>query len=248
LRALQMDLAHANRIATMGQLSASIAHEINQPLAGIITNASTCQRMLATDPPNLDVARETLRRTIRDGNRASEVITRLRSMFSKKEATIEAVDLSESTREVIALALSELQKGLVDVRLELDENLPPARGDRVQLQQVILNLLLNARDAMSSVSDRPRRLVLQTKRGDGDSVCLAVQDSGIGIDAEAADKLFQPFYSTKRDGMGMGLSVSRSIVERHEGRLWVEPNDGPGATFAFSIPCASEVGVRVGRL
>ena len=240
LRALQMDLAHANRIAAMGQLSASIAHEINQPLSGIITNASTCQRMLAMEPADLGGALETVRRTLRDAHRASEVITRLRSLFSKSEAAVEAVDLSESTREVLALSRSELQRGLVDVRMDLDDSLPPARGDRVQLQQVILNLILNARDAMNGVNDRPRRLVLETKRGEGGCVCLKVQDSGIGIAPGEADKLFQPFYSTKRDGMGMGLSISRSIIERHDGRLWVEPNDGPGATFSFSIPCAPE--------
>jgi signal transduction histidine kinase len=227
-------------------LTASIAHEINQPLSGIVTNASTCLRMLAADPPNVDGARETARRTIRDGNRASEVITRLRALFSKKEATIESVDLNEATREVIALSLSELQRNRVILRTELASDLPVVKGDRVQLQQVVLNLLRNASDAMSAVDDRPRHMVITTEREEGDRVRLTVQDAGVGLDPQAMDRLFEAFYTTKNDGMGMGLSVSRSIIERHHGRLWAAPNDGPGATFSFSIPCgpASATGAR----
>ena len=224
------------RVTSLGALTASIAHEVNQPLSGIITNASTCLRMLAADPPNVDGARETARRTIRDGNRASDVITRLRALFSKKDATTESVDLNEATREVIALSLSELQRNRVILRAELADDLPPVTGDRVQLQQVILNLLLNASDAMSGVDDRPRQLVIRTERDEGDRVRLTVQDAGVGFDPQAVDRLFEAFYTTKSDGMGIGLSVSRSIIESHHGRLWATPNDGPGATFSFSIP------------
>jgi signal transduction histidine kinase len=230
------ELARVARVSSLGALTASIAHEVNQPLAGIITNASTCLRMLAADPPNVDGARETARRTIRDGNRASDVITRLRALFAKRDATTESVDLNEAAREVIAMSLGEFQRSRAILRQEFADDLPPVTGDRVQLQQVILNLLLNAEDAMSGVDDRPRQLVIRTERDDNDRVRLTVQDAGVGFDPQSADRLFEAFYTTKSGGMGIGLSVSRSIIESHHGRLWAEPNDGPGATFAFSIP------------
>jgi len=233
-------LAHVARVTSLGVLTASIAHELNQPLSGIITNGNTCLRMLAADPPDVDGAQETARRTIRDGNRASEVISRLRALFGRKDTTRESVDLNEATGEVIALSLSELQRNRVMVRTELANDLPPVMGDRVQLQQVILNLFLNASGAMSSVDERPRHLVIRTERDEGDRVRLTVQDAGIGLDPDHVKDLFQPFYTTKRGGMGIGLSVSRSIVESHHGRLWATPNDGPGASFSFSIPCAQE--------
>ena len=231
------ELAHVARVTTLSTLTASIAHEVNQPLSGIITNASTCLRLLDADPPNVEGARETARRTIRDGNRASDVITRLRALFSKKEFTLESLDLNEATREVIALALSDLHRNRVILRSELADDLPKVTGDRVQLQQVILNLLRNASDSMTDVDDRPRQLLVRTERESGDRVRVTVRDAGVGVDPQSRDKLFDAFYTTKSGGMGIGLSVSRSIVERHHGRLWVEPNDGPGATFVFSIPC-----------
>jgi signal transduction histidine kinase/DNA-binding transcriptional MerR regulator len=237
LSKLHSELTRMARVTTLGALTASIAHEVNQPLSGIVTNASTCLRMLAAEPPNVEGARETARRTIRDGNRASDVITRLRTLFSKKEATTESVDLNEATREVIALSLSELQRNRVILRTELAYDLPLVTGDRLQLQQVVLNLLRNASDAMSGVDDRPRQLLIRTEREEGDRVRLSVQDGGVGFDPQAMDRLFEAFYTTKNDGMGMGLSVSRSIIERHRGCLWATPNDGPGATFSFSIPC-----------
>lgn len=230
------ELARVARAMTLGALTASIAHEVNQPLSGIVTNASTCLRMLGTDPPNLDGARETARRTIRDGNRASEVISRLRALFSKTDAQAEAVDLNEATREVIALLSSELQRNRVILRPELTDDLPPVTGDRIQLQQVILNLLLNASDAMNGVDDRPRQIVIRTEHEKGDRVRLDVQDTGVGIEPQTADKLFEAFYTTKTGGMGIGLSVSRSIIESHHGRLWAAANDGPGVTFSFSLP------------
>ncbi len=230
------DLAHVTRVTSLGVLTASIAHEVNQPLSGIITNASTCLRMLAADPPNVEGARETAKRTIRDGNRASELITRLRALFSNKESTTEPVDLNEAAQEVIALSSSELQRNRVVLRAAFADDLPVVTGDRVQLQQVILNLLKNGSDAMSAVNDRPRQLQIKTERGTDGQVRLTVQDAGVGLDPQAMDRLFQVFYTTKNDGMGIGLSVSRSIIEHHQGRLWAEPNDGPGATFSFSIP------------
>jgi len=229
------ELAHVARVMTLGTLTASIAHELNQPLSGIVTNAGTCMRMLANDPPNIEGARETARRTIRDGNRASEMIARLRALFCKKDTTTESVNLNEAALEVIALSLAELQKNGVVLRPELADDLPLVTGDRVQLQQVILNLVLNASDAMSGLDDRPRQLVIKTERED-DRARLTVQDVGVGIEPSVVDKVFEPFYTTKSGGMGIGLSVSRSIIERHHGRLWATLNDGPGAAFSFSIP------------
>ena len=234
------ELAHVARVTTLSALTASIAHEVNQPLSGIITNASTCLRMLDANPPNFDGARETARRTIRDGNRASEVVSRLRALFSKKEFTLESLDLNEATREVIALSLSDLQRNRVVLQWELADDLPAITGDRIQLQQVILNLVRNASDAMLGVHDRPRQLLIRTEREDGDRVRLAVRDAGVGLDRQSMDKLFDTFFTTKSDGMGIGLAVSRSIVERHHGRLWAEPNDGPGATFSLSMPRGPE--------
>jgi PAS domain S-box-containing protein len=230
------DLAHVARVMSLGALTASIAHEVNQPLSGIITNANTCMRMLDADPPNVDGARETARRTIRDGHRAADVITRLRALFSRKSAAAELVDLNEATREVIALSRSELERNRVIPRTEFAADLPLVTGDRVQLQQVILNLLRNGSDAMSSINDRPRELLFITEVEEGDFVRLSVKDAGTGFEPQAADRLFQPFNSTKDGGMGMGLSVSRSIIESHRGRLWAALNDGPGVTFSFSIP------------
>jgi len=230
------------RATAVSAFTASIAHEVNQPLSGIVTNAGTCLRMLATDPPDVDGARETAKRTLRDGNRAADVITRLRALFSRRELTLEPLDMNEVTQEVVALSRSELQRNRMVLRSEFAPDLPPVIGDRIQLQQVILNLLRNASDAMLSVHDRPRHLVIGTTREADDRVRLTVRDVGVGLDGQTMSKLFDSFYTTKTDGMGIGLSVSRSIIERHHGRLWAEPNDGPGATFAFAIPIAQPTG------
>jgi PAS domain S-box-containing protein len=238
LRNTQAELARMMRVMTIGQLTASIAHEVSQPLSGIIMNASTCLRMLKSDPPDIDGARETAQRTIRDSNRASEVITRLRTLFSKKRTNVEPLDLNEAAREVVALLSGELERNNVVLKHEFSDQLPAVHGDRVQLQQVILNLLRNASDAMSGIEDRPRQMVLRTKL-EGEHVRLSVQDSGVGFTPEVANQMFESFYTTKSDGMGVGLSVSRSIIEANRGRLWATANDGPGATFAFSIPCES---------
>ncbi len=235
LNETRSELAHMARVTTLSTLTASIAHEVNQPLSGIVTNASTCLRMLDANPPNVEGARETARRTIRDGNRASEVITRLRALFSKKNAAFEVFDLNEAAKEVVALSVSELQGNRVILHSDLAADLPSVLGDRVQIQQVILNLIRNGSDATRFVDDRPRELLVKTECDEG-GVRLSVKDSGVGIDSEIEKKLFEAFYTTKSDGMGIGLSVSRSIVERHQGRLWATRNEGPGATFLFSIP------------
>jgi PAS domain S-box-containing protein len=236
LRKTQAELAHVSRVMTMGQFTASIAHEVNQPLSGILMNAGTCLRMLDSDPPNIVGARETARRTIRDGNRASSVITRLRDLFKKNAASEEPVDLNDATREVIALSLSELQSNQIVVQQDLTENLPAVKGDRIQIQQVILNLLRNASDAMLDVDDRPRHLLIRTEEDDSNNVQLTVRDTGVGFASNTANRLFESFYTTKSEGMGIGLSISRSIIEAHHGRLWASANDGPGSTFTFVIP------------
>jgi PAS domain S-box-containing protein len=236
LRDTQAKLAHMTRLMTIGQLTASIAHEVNQPLAGIITNANTCLRMLAASPPNVDGASETARRTIRDGNRASEVIKRLRALFSKKEPAFEPVDLNEAAREVIALSLSALQANRVILRTEFADELPNVNGERVQLQQVILNLIQNGSEAMGSIDNRPREMLIKTEHEGCEALSLTVQDAGVGLGEESSERLFDAFYTTKADGMGIGLSVSRSIIERHGGRMWSAANKGPGVSFAFSVP------------
>jgi PAS domain S-box-containing protein len=238
-REIELELARANRIATFAQLSASIAHELNQPLTGITTNCFTCSRMLTADPADIDGAREAVQRTMRDGLRAASVVERLRALFSKNEPVFEPVDVNETARDVIGLSRDEIQNSRVALRTELANDLPVVRGDRIQLQQVILNLLRNALDAMATVDERRRALLITTTRVEADCVQLSVSDSGVGFDPEAIGRLFEPFYSTKSDGMGMGLSVSRSIIEHHQGRLWAVPNDGTGATFLFSIPSQS---------
>jgi signal transduction histidine kinase len=204
----------------------------------MITNASACLQMLASDPPNLEGARETARRTIRDGERASDLVRRLRTVFSKKLATTVLVDLNEVTRDAIALTRSELRRADVQVRTELAHNLPHVTGDPLLLQQVIMNLLLNASHAMSAIEDRPRQLIVATARDAANRALLSVQDNGIGIDPDKTERVFEVYYTSKSTGMGIGLSVSRAIIESHRGRLWAEPNRGPGATFSFSIPRA----------
>ena len=245
LNRARAELAHVSRAMTVSALTASIAHEVNQPLAGIITNANTGLRMLAADPPNLDGLRATMQRTLRDGNRASEVIQRLRAMFSRQSPGLECVDLNDAAREVLAMSAGDLQRRRVVPTTDFADGLPAISGDRVQLQQVILNLVLNAADAMSDIEDRPRGLRLTTVREGPNHVRLSVQDSGVGIEPERVEQLFNAFYTTKPDGMGIGLAISRTIIENHEGRLWASPGkDGPGAIFSFCIPTQRAPGDR----
>jgi predicted ATPase/signal transduction histidine kinase len=235
LRETQAELAHVSRVTTMGELAASIAHEVNQPLLGIIANANAGLRWLAGVSPNLAEAREAIRRIIRDGNRAGDVISRMRALFKKAHTAKERLDINEAIEEVVILTQSEVRRNRVALRRELAADLPGVMGDRVQLQQVIVNLLLNAIEAMCAVEDRERDLLISTQRGQGDEVRIAVRDSGIGFDPLSAERIFDPFHTTKPGGLGMGLSISRSIVEAHGGRLWAVPNDGPGVTFQFTL-------------
>jgi PAS domain S-box-containing protein len=235
LRKTQGELAHVTRVTTLGELAASIAHEINQPLSGIVTNSHACLRWLAGDSPNLDEARETVRRILRDGNRASDVISRIRALMRKIDTEKSRLDINEVIQEVVSLTHSEMQKSGVVLMMNLAGGLPRIWGDRIQLQQVILNLVMNAIEAMDTVTDRPREMVIRSSPHESDQLLVAVQDSGIGIDRQNLGKIFDAFYTTKSQGMGMGLAISRSIVENHGGQLWAVPNDGPGATFQFTV-------------
>ena len=240
LHKTQAELAHVTRVATLGELTASIAHEVNQPLAAIVTNGNACLRWLAGDSPNLDEARETARRIIRDGNRAGDVIGRIRTLLRKTGTEKELLDMNQAIREVVALAEGEVRRNGVALRTELTGDLPPILGDRVELEQVVLNLIMNAIEAMSAIEDRPRELVVRTQSGEVDQVCVTVQDSGIGLDPQSMGRIFDAFYTTKSQGMGMGLAISRSIVENHGGQLWAVPNEGPGATFQFTLQACSK--------
>jgi C4-dicarboxylate-specific signal transduction histidine kinase len=235
LHQAQAELAHVTRVMTMGELTASIAHEINQPLAAVMTNANACLRWLAGPMPNLDEAREAVTRINRDGKRASDVIDRIRTLVKKSTTEKARVDLNEAIQEVVGLVQSEIQKNGVTLRMELATDLPQILGNRVQLQQVILNLVMNGIEAMSEIRDRSRDLLIRSGKYESDKLLVAVQDSGVGIDWQNHEKLFDAFYTTKSQGMGMGLAISRSIVENHGGRLWAVPNDGPGTIFQFTL-------------
>jgi signal transduction histidine kinase len=200
-----------------------------------VINANAGLRWLGAEPPDLDEAREAIRRIIRDGKRASQVIARVRALSKKATAEKEPANLNSAIQEVVALAQGEVNRARVTLRTVLDPDLPRVLCDRVQLQQVMLNLILNGIEAMSGITDRPRELTITTHREGGDRARVAVKDTGVGVDPETANRIFDAFYTTKRSGMGMGLSISRSIVENHGGRLWAVPNDGPGTTFQFTV-------------
>ena len=240
LREAQAELAHVTRVMTMGELTALIAHEINQPLAAVVTNANACLRWLMGPIPNLDEAREALARITRDGNRASDVIGRIRALVKKSGTEKASLDLNEAIQEVVGLVQSEIQKSGVTLQMELADDLPQILGNRVQLQQVILNLVMNGIEAMDTVTDRPREILIRSCEHESDQLLIAVQDSGVGIDSQNLEKIFDAFYTTKPQGMGMGLAISRSIVENHGGRLWAVPNDSPGATFQFTLDVGIE--------
>jgi PAS domain S-box-containing protein len=241
LHRAQSELAHVTRVMTMGELTASIAHEINQPLAAIVTNANASLRWLAGESPNLDEARDALGRILRDGNRAGDVIARIRALVKKSGTEQVSLDINEVVQEVVGLIQSEIQKNGVVLRMELAADLPRVLGDRVQLQQVILNLVMNGIEAMASVTDRRRELFIRSRRNGSNEVLVAVQDYGVGLQSESLDHLFKAFFTTKPKGMGMGLAISRSIIEAHGGKLWAVANDGRGATFQFTLrACGKE--------
>jgi PAS domain S-box-containing protein len=239
LREAQAELAHVNRVTTMGQLAASISHEVMQPITAGIMNAEAALQWLGSQPPNLEEARQALGLAVNDGNRATDVISRIRALIKKTPPRKDAFEINAAILEVIGLTHGEVVKNNVSVQTQLTEVLPPIQGDRVQLQQVILNLILNAVEAMSSVSEGSRELLIATGRDASGGVLVAVRNSGPGLSPENFDRLFDAFYTTKPNGMGMGLSICRSIVEAHGGRIWASRGGGPGATFQFTLPVAS---------
>ena len=240
LHQLEADFAHINRVSMMGELTASIAHEVNQPLSGVVSNASACLRWLAADTPNVEEARETARRIVRDGKRAAEIIGRIRALTKRTAEHREKLDLNATIREVLPLVGDEAKKRGVIIRTSFAEEIVPVVGDGVQLQQVVLNLVMNGLEAMSTVTDRPRELVIASRNAEQDQVEVTIQDSGIGLDPGQSVRIFDAFYTTKPTGMGMGLSICRSILQAHSGRLWATANDGPGTTFHFSLPMEKE--------
>jgi PAS domain S-box-containing protein len=237
----QLELAHVNRVSTIGQLTASIAHEVNQPLAGVIANAEACLRWLDRGTPDLDAARRSVEWVLDDGNRASEVIRRVRALANKTDIEKAPLDINVVVSEVIALVRRELISHRVSVRTEFAPALPMVLGDRVQLHQVIINLVMNGIEAMQSVTDRPRELVIRSSQDETHQVLVSVTDSGVGISAENADRVFNAFFTTKSSGMGMGLSICRSIMEAHGGRLWATVNVPRGATFQFTLPVNADM-------
>jgi len=235
-REAQMELAHANRVAVMGQLTASIAHEVNQPLAAIATSGDACRRWLTRDPPNIEKARQAIDRIVHDANRAGEVITRVRSLARSEPPRREALNLNEAIGEAIAIVQSEMENNSILLRLSLGEDLPGTLADRVQILQVIGNLLLNAIEAMHEAPSFKRELEIATFREDRDKIAFTVTDAGVGIKPAALDHLFEAFWTTKEGGMGIGLSISRSIVEAHGGQITVTSTPRMGATFRVSLP------------
>ena len=236
LRQEQLKLAHVARLTTVGELTASIAHEVNQPLAAVVLNGNACLRWLDREVPDLNEARDAVRRIIRDGNRGSEVIARIRALLKREPPEKKSLDVNQVVEETLALARVDLQGAALQV--ELMDALPRVTADRVQLQQVLLNLTVNAIDAMKPVTDRPRVLRVQTRQHTNQAVLVVVQDTGVGLDAKLKEQVFETFHTTKPDGLGMGLSICRSIIEGHGGRLWAESPEGPGARFQFTLPAA----------
>jgi C4-dicarboxylate-specific signal transduction histidine kinase len=221
---------------TLGELTASISHEVNQPIAAIATNGQVCLRLLALETPRPDEMRAAVERIVRDANRASEVIQRIRALAKRSEPQMVSLDINDVIREAILLVQREVISHGVSLQTELASALPHVLGDRVQLQQVIINLLMNGVEAMAPITDRPREIVIRSQQQDAGQVHVAVQDSGIGIDSATAEQLFSAFFTTKASGMGMGLSISRSIIRAHGGRLWASPNAEHGAAFQFTVP------------
>jgi PAS domain S-box-containing protein len=240
LQRAQAELAHVTRVTTLGELTASIAHEVNQPLAAIVTNGEATLRWLANETPDLGETRGAIERIIKDAHRASEVIKRLRELARKSEPQMAALDINDVIADVVALVQREVIKNCVRLRLDLDKSIRPVTGDRVQLQQVLINLLMNGIEAMGAVNERPRELVVRSGPREAGRVLVAVRDSGIGIEPEQMDRMFVAFVTTKPDGLGMGLSICRSIIEAHGGELWAISNDDAGATFQFTLPMHRE--------
>jgi len=240
LQSTRDELARVSRVTMMGELTAAIAHEVNQPLGAMVANAAACTRWLAADPPEAAKTRRALESIAADGRRAGEIIGRIRALVKRQAPRKDLVDVNLKVAQVIELAADEIRRNGIALRTELAEGLPRVEGDRVQLQQVLLNLILNAIDAMSPIRDRARELTIVSRRDGPDTVLVEVRDTGPGLDPEHAERLFEPFFTTKAEGLGIGLSISRSIIEAHGGRLGTESNRSQGAVFRFSLPVAEE--------
>jgi PAS domain S-box-containing protein len=236
LQLAQAELAHATRMATLGELTATIAHEINQPLGAIVTHGQACLRLLSRPAPDLERVRESLGHTVSDTLRASEVIKGIRTLLNKADPEMEILNINETIRDVVALALNELKKNYVSLRTELETDLQSVVGNRVQLQQVVLNLILNGSEAMSGEGSFPRELLIKSEKTISDEIVVAVRDSGRGLDPVDAPRIFEPFYTTKKKGLGLGLSISQKIIDAHGGRLWATANEDRGLTFRFTLP------------
>jgi PAS domain S-box-containing protein len=239
LRQTQSDLARINRVTTMGELTASLAHEVNQPIAAAITDANTCLRWLNRDHPDVEEARQAASRTVKDATRAAEIISRTRLLFKKGTPQSEPVDINEIIREMVALMRSEVTRYSISVRTELAADIPQIAGDRVQLQQVVMNLMMNAIDAMKEV-DGTRQIAIKSQRAQDEQLVVSVSDTGVGLPPHQADQIFNAFFTTKLHGTGMGLRISRSIVESHGGRLWAADNPPRGASFSLTLPMQTE--------
>jgi len=260
LHRTQAELAHVSRVTTLGELAASIAHETNQPLAAIVADASACVNWLAAADPDLEQVRDVLNAIVAEGHRAGDVIQRIRQLARKTDPCRTLLDLNDVIRGVVPLILAEARHHQVSLRVDLAPALPSVLGDRVQVQQVIINLVINGIEAMTPVTDRVRELVIRSRPHDGNQVLVTVEDSGVGIEAANVDQLFDAFFTTKPGGMGMGLSISRSIIQAHGGQLWATPNPTHGTTFHFSLPAMamntavvetvprSELGTRTRRI
>ena len=234
----QSELAHLSRVLTMGELAASIAHEVNQPLTAVVTYGDACMEWLSSDPPNVEQARHAVGRIIKDGSRAGAVLHRIRAMFKKETPAKEWLDINEVIHELVAFLRDEFATHHVSLRTDLAPSLPKVKGDRIQLQQVVLNLVMNGIDALKKTTDRPKELAVSSWKEKGTGVAVRVEDSGVGLSTEIARHIFDPFFTTKPQGIGMGLSISRSIVEAHNGRLWAAPSPRGGTMFQFTIPSA----------
>jgi PAS domain S-box-containing protein len=239
LRQAEADLAHVSRVTTMGELTASLAHEVNQPITAAVTNANTCVRWLAGDTPNIQEARDAAIRSAKDGTRAAEIISRIRLLFRKGTTERQLVDVNEVIREIIVLLRGEAMRFSVSIHTELAANLPQLMADRIQLQQVMLNLIMNSIDAMKDI-DGTREIVIKSQPAENKELQVSVSDTGVGLPAQQADEIFNAFFTTKLQGTGLGLSISRSIVESHSGRLWADGNSPRGATFHIALPTRVE--------
>ena len=235
LRAAQAELTHVTRMTTMGELVASIAHEVNQPLGAIVSNGHACVRLLSREEPDVEKSRQVIERIIGDGMRAGEVIKRIRDLLHKTSPEKVPMNINETIQQVVALVESDVLSSGIKLQTELVEDLPKVVGDRVQLQQVILNLILNGKDAMSGVKIDPRELLITSRQSKSGEVAVAVRDSGAGLDPKNVERMFDPFFTTKPEGMGLGLSISRTIIEAHGGTLWATQNETAGATIQFTL-------------